>query len=162
MDGETAGALIWIGVALAAGIVEVLSLDLVFAMVAAAALVASGSSALGADAPAQLVVFAVASVALLVVARPPIRRHLLRSAPATLTGVAALVGRHAEVLADVTERGGRVKLAGETWSARTSEAGLVLPAEAEVVVVAIDGATAVCSPLGTAPDPSASALPPGA
>jgi hypothetical protein len=39
--------------------------------------------------------------------------------------------------------GGRVKLSGEVWSARTAREGVVFPAGAELRVVRIDGATAV-------------------
>lgn len=162
MDADTAWLLAWLAIALAAGIGEVLSLDLVFAAVAASALVTAGAAGAGAPVSVQLVVFAVSSLALLVGVRPALRRRLDRGAPGTVTGVAALVGRNAHVVSDVTERGGRVKLAGETWSARASAAGMVLPAESEVVVVAIDGATAVCAPAATPPGPAASALPSGA
>jgi membrane protein implicated in regulation of membrane protease activity len=44
-------------------------------------------------------------------------------------------------------RGGLVKLAGEQWSARTDDAALVLPADADVRVLRIDGATAVVGPV---------------
>ncbi len=146
MDPETAWILGWLAVALTAGILEVLSLDLIFVMVAGAAVVTAATAGFGAPVPVQLIVFAVSTVVLLVGVRPPIRRVLMRNVPGTLTGVAALVGQTAHVVSDVTERGGRVKLAGETWSARTRDPGAVLPAEAEVVVVAIDGATAVVAP----------------
>ncbi|MFN8076513.1 MAG: NfeD family protein [Kineosporiaceae bacterium] len=127
MDADTAWLLAWLAIALGAGIAEVLSLDLLFATVAGAALVTAGAAGAGASPGLQLVVFAASAVVLLVGVRPPLKRRLERSAPANLTGVAALVGRTAFVLSDVTERGGRVKLAGEVWSARADQPGAVLP-----------------------------------
>ena len=47
------------------------------------------------------------------------------------------------MLAEVSEDGGRVKLAGEEWSARSLEPGAVFAVGAPVSVVSIDGATAV-------------------
>jgi membrane protein implicated in regulation of membrane protease activity len=49
------------------------------------------------------------------------------------------------VLQTVTDHDGRVKLGGETWSARTApDAAVCLPGQ-EVRVVAIEGATAIVS-----------------
>jgi membrane protein implicated in regulation of membrane protease activity len=56
---------------------------------------------------------------------------------------AALVGRTAEVLSEVTDSDGRVKLGGEIWSARTLPAGRTLEVGSLVRVIRIDGATAV-------------------
>jgi membrane protein implicated in regulation of membrane protease activity len=71
--------------------------------------------------------------------------------PETLTNVAAHVGRTAVVLLDVTAHAGRVKLAGEVWTARTADPSLVLPAGSTVRVVRIDGATAVVEAAPGAP-----------
>ena len=59
------------------------------------------------------------------------------------TGVAALVGARAVVLERVDAHGGRIKLAGEVWSARTYDPSAVVDQGAEVDVVSIEGATAV-------------------
>ena len=58
-------------------------------------------------------------------------------------GVSANLGRSAVVIDRVSDASGTVKLAGETWTARTA-AGTIEPGE-EVVVDRIDGATAVVS-----------------
>jgi membrane protein implicated in regulation of membrane protease activity len=136
--------LIWIAVALVAGVLEVVSLQFVLAMFGGGALGAAVAAAAGAPVEIQVVVFALASTLLLVAVRPPMVRWSLRTAGA-ITGVAALVGRRAEVLVEVTPARGRVKLAGEIWSARTDRAGLVLPVGMQAYVQRIDGATAVVS-----------------
>jgi len=70
-------------------------------------------------------------------------RWTRRSTAETATGVAGLVGRSAEVLHEVTDGEGLIKLAGETWSARADGSGLRLPVGSQVRVVRIEGATAV-------------------
>ena len=57
-------------------------------------------------------------------------------------GAPSLVGRTAWVLQTVTTTDGRVKLAGETWSARLAEGATPVTPGHEVRVVSIQGATA--------------------
>ncbi|MYU47960.1 NfeD family protein, partial [Streptomyces sp. SID7803] len=59
------------------------------------------------------------------------------------TGIDALKGRQAVVLERVDGAGGRIKLAGEIWSARALDAGFSFEPGQQVDVVDIDGATAV-------------------
>lgn len=137
----------WLGAALVLGVVEMLTVDLIFLMFAGGALAAGGVALLGGPLWAQLLSFAVVSTVLLVAVRPWALGYLKRSTPDTVTNIAAHVGRTAEVLIDVTDRAGRVKLVGEVWTARTAEPGTVLPAGTTVLVVRIDGATAVVAPV---------------
>ncbi|MEV5185429.1 NfeD family protein [Streptomyces werraensis] len=107
---------------------------------AVAAAVVSGI--FGGGAVAQVAVFAVVSTALIAVVRPIARRH--RSQRAELaTGVDALKGKQAVVLERVDGSGGRIKLAGEVWSARALDTGRSYEVGQEVDVVDIEGATAV-------------------
>ena len=131
----------WLGAALVLAVVEILSLDLVLIMFAGGALGASLLAALGAPLWLQILTFALSSAALLVVLRPWLLRHLRRRVPLVETNAAALVGRTAVVVSEVTERSGRIKLAGEVWSARTEDG--VLTEGQDVQVLRIDGATAV-------------------
>jgi membrane protein implicated in regulation of membrane protease activity len=57
--------------------------------------------------------------------------------------VAALVGKQALVLEQVDGRGGRVKIGGEVWSARSYDGESVLEAGRTVAVLEIEGATAL-------------------
>ncbi|MFI7589051.1 NfeD family protein [Spongisporangium articulatum] len=136
--------LAWLGVALLAGVVEVLTLDFVFVMIAGGAVIASVTAALGAPFAVQVLVFAVASVLLLFTVRPILKRWAATT-PIHVTNAGALVGREALVLEPVTDRTGQVKLAGEVWTARTA-GGAALTTGARVVVLRIDGATAVVGP----------------
>jgi membrane protein implicated in regulation of membrane protease activity len=146
----------WVAVALLAGTVEVATVDFVFLMVAGGALVAAASGIAGVDLPLQVVVFAASTVALLITARPPLRRWAGNS-PEAVMGTAALVGREARVLAPVSERAGEIKLDGEVWSARTEAAGAPLEIGSVVRVLRIDGATAVVT-TDPAPGPAPNAL----
>ncbi|WP_298460114.1 NfeD family protein [uncultured Cellulomonas sp.] len=133
----------WLGAALLLVAIEVLTLDLVLIMFAGGAIAAGIAGALGAPLSVQIVVLAVVSALLLVAIRPWLLRSLRDRVPLVETNAAAQVGRLAIVVEDVDVHGGRVKLSGEVWSARSAREGLVLPEGEEVRVVRIDGAAAV-------------------
>ena len=139
--------LAWLGIALVFGIAEVLTLNLIFLMMSGGGFGAAVIAGFGAGLPVEIVVFAVTTAVLLLGARPPLLAYVQRSLPATATNTAALVGRNAQVLAEVTTTGGRVKLAGEVWSARSVPTRFALEVGSTVEVVRIEGATAVVAPL---------------
>lgn len=139
--------IVWVAVALVLGVVEVLVVDLIFLMLAGGAVAAAVAAGLGAPIWAQVIVFCVVSAILFVAVRPWALRTFKASVPELATNVAAHVGRTAVVLIDVTPHAGRVKLAGEVWTARSAAPQTVLPAGSVVRVVRIDGATAVVEPL---------------
>jgi membrane protein implicated in regulation of membrane protease activity len=137
---------LWVVVAGVLGLAELHTVTLVLGMLAVAALPAALVAGLGGSGVVQILTFAAGSVLLLGVVRPVARRH--RHLPAGLrTGAAALVGRRAVVVAPVDTHDGRVRIAGEIWSARLYADDTSVPAGAEVDVVAIDGATALVLPL---------------
>jgi membrane protein implicated in regulation of membrane protease activity len=137
--------LLWLAGALAAGLIEVASLDFVFLMIAGGALIASGAAGIGLPVPLQAILFAASSGGLLFTARPALKGWAERS-PSIPMNIAALIGRGAKVLETVTEQTGRVKLAGEVWSARVQPGAHPLEVGSDVHVVRIDGATAVVAP----------------
>ncbi len=144
----------WLGAALLLAVVEILSLDLVLVMFAGGAAFAALLAVMGFPLWVQILGFAAASAGLLFALRPWLLRHLRRRVPLVETNVHALAGRTAVVIAEVSDRAGRVKLAGEVWSARTDGEHLLPPGE-EVVVMRIDGATAVVSRAAHLHDPHA-------
>ncbi|MBL3667381.1 NfeD family protein [Streptomyces sp. M2CJ-2] len=107
---------------------------------AAAAAVVSGI--FGGGAVVQVVVFAVVSTALIAVVRPIANRQRAQR-PHLASGVDALKGKQAVVLERVDGSGGRIKLAGEIWSARSLDVARVYEVGQEVDVVEIEGATAI-------------------
>jgi membrane protein implicated in regulation of membrane protease activity len=87
-------------------------------------------------------VFIAVSAASLAFLRPIARRHI-RTPALTRTGTDALVGTKALVLQRVDQNGGRVRIGGEEWSARTFFEGQTLEPGARVEVAKIEGATAL-------------------
>jgi len=135
--------LAWLAVALVLGAIEAATVDFVFVMLAGGALASAVAAAFGAGFALQIVVGIVVAVVLLLVARPWLKAKFNDSAAAATIGAPSLVGRSARVLQTVTENDGRVKLAGETWSARVlNGAGVCQPGQ-EVRVVSIEGATVI-------------------
>jgi membrane protein implicated in regulation of membrane protease activity len=137
--------IIWLIVAAVLGVAELLTATLAFGLVAVAALVGAVVGGVGGNPALQFGAFAVASVAGLGIARPLAMRHI-KQPPPLRTGTAALVGRSAYVLDEVTARGGRVQIGGEEWSARPYDETLTIPAGSTVDVLQIEGATALVYP----------------
>jgi membrane protein implicated in regulation of membrane protease activity len=137
------GWVIWAIVAVALAIGELLTPGLFFlGPVAVAAVAAAVVAAVGANAAVQLIVFIAGAVASLAVLRPIARAHL--HMPAVLrTGTAALVGTKATVLERVDAHGGRVRIGGEEWTARSFMDGQVFEPGTQVEVAEIKGATAL-------------------
>jgi len=136
-------ALLWLVFALGLAGAEALTGDMFLLMLSGGALSAAASNALT-DWPLWTdgAVFLVVSVLLLVLVRPALRRRLWAGTGGE-TGVLALQGKTALVLDRVEQHGGRVKLNGEEWTARTLTDGDVFEPGAQVTVLHIDGATAV-------------------
>ena len=126
--------------ALAAG--EAATAALVLGPLALAAAIAAIVAAAGAGVVAQALVFIVASVATLGLLRPIALRHM-KQPPHVRTGAAALIGTSATVLEQVDRDGGRVKIGGEIWSARSYDEDQVIEPGDRVEVLKIDGATAL-------------------
>lgn len=132
----------WIGIAVVLAIVEMMSLDLVLLMFALGALAAAVAAGLGAPIWVAILVFALVALGLLFFVRPPMVAKL-HAGPTLATGHQGLVGKSAVVAEPVSKHGGRVKLAGEVWSARSEADEASYQTGTEVVVTRIDGATAV-------------------
>jgi membrane protein implicated in regulation of membrane protease activity len=137
------GWLVWVLVAVALAVGEVLTPGLFFlGPVALAAGAAALASLLGVGALGSLLVFIVCSVASLGVLRPIARRHV-RLPTLSRTGTDALVGRKGVVTRRVDRHGGRVRIGGEEWSARSYLEDQVLAEGQTVDVIQIEGATAL-------------------
>ena len=132
----------WLVGAAALGIPLVVTAMPEFGMLAVGAVAAAVAAGLGLGAVVQVLTFLVVSVALIAVVRPIAARHG-RQSPRLATGVEALKGRQAVVLERVDSSGGRIKFAGEIWSARALDSGRAYEAGQEVDVVDIEGATAI-------------------
>jgi membrane protein implicated in regulation of membrane protease activity len=126
--------------ALAAG--EVFTLGFFLGPIALAAVLAAIVALTGAGIEVQLLAFVAGSTASLLLLRPIATRHL-RTPAQIRTGTAALVGAPAVVLERVDRDGGKVKLAGEVWTARSFDEDDVFDKGTRVEVMRIEGATAL-------------------
>jgi membrane protein implicated in regulation of membrane protease activity len=135
-------ALLWLIAGLLLIAAEVISGELMLVMLGVGGLAAAGTAALGAPVVVQVLVFAIASIGLVTVARPVLRRRL-HVGDHHRTNTEALVGGKAIVVSTVDASGGQVKLSGEVWSARAFDETQVLEPGRTVIVMDISGATAV-------------------
>jgi membrane protein implicated in regulation of membrane protease activity len=121
---------------------EVATMGIFLGPLALAAAVAAVVAAAGGGTAVQFAVFVVGSALSLLFLRPAVLRRLHRG-PVLRTGAAALVGEPAVALVRVDCDGGRVKIGGEEWSARSYTDEEVIEPGTRVVVVEIRGATAL-------------------
>ncbi|MEV5611452.1 NfeD family protein [Streptomyces sp. NPDC052225] len=132
----------WLIGAAALGIPLVITAMPELGMLSVGAVAGAVTAGLGGGAVLQVLVFAVVSCALIAVVRPIAVRHRNQQ-PQLATGVDALKGRQAVVVERVDGTGGRIKLAGEIWSARALDGDAVFEKGSQVDVVEIEGATAI-------------------
>jgi membrane protein implicated in regulation of membrane protease activity len=134
---------IWLSAAVVLSIAEALGGEFVLLMLGAGALVTAGVSIFVPDILwLQLLVFAISSVGLVMLARPALLRRF--HTPAQIkSGVEAIVGSKATVISTVDSHGGQVKIGGEIWSAAGVDGHRPLPPGTPVTVVEVRGATAV-------------------
>ena len=138
--------IVWLIVAAVLGVAELVTITFAFGIIAVAAVVAAVVGAFHIDLGIQLAAFIVAAGAGLGFVRPLAIRHI-KQPPALRTGTAALVGRSAVVMEEVSEHSGRVRIDGEEWSSRPYlDESLVIPVGAKVDVMQIKGATALVYP----------------
>jgi membrane protein implicated in regulation of membrane protease activity len=140
-DGFDAWAA-WLGLAVALGVLELFSLDLILLMLAAGAIVGMAVSLTGVDLWVQVVAAVVASVAALGVVRPSVVKRL-HTGPNLVLGHEALVGRQGLVVEEVSSQAGQIRVGGEIWTARPYDDDQVIPVGAKVDIFQIKGATAL-------------------
>ena len=140
--------LVWLVIVLTAVVIELLTLEFTFLMVAAGALIGGlGTNLLGADWWVQVAVAAVVTALLLFTIRPVLLRTVAKNDPLIPTNVDALAGMPGVVVSDFVDQSGAVKLRnGETWTART-ETSTAFSDGDQVSVIRVEGATVVVEPL---------------
>lgn len=134
---------IWLIVAVGLLVAEIFSLDLVLVMFASGALAAAVAAGVGSPLLLQALVFALVSVASLVVVRPLAKRKFEVASNSVRHGIDAIRGADALVLEAVDEHHGLVKIGGEQWTARAFDSTQVIEPGQTVQVVEVKGATAL-------------------
>lgn len=137
--------IVWLIIALGFGAAELLTATLDLALLSGAALLTAGAAAIGLGVGLQFVVFAVTAALMIGVVRPIARKHITHP-PLMRSGAAALVGREATALTEVTKQSGRVRIGGEEWTARPYNPDVIIAEGETVDVLAIEGATALVHP----------------
>ena len=140
----------WLVFVIVCVIIEVLTLEFTFMMIAVGSLIGGlGANLAGFEWWVQIIAAAVISGLLLFTIRPLLLKSLDRGVEPARTNVDALYGMAARVTAAFVDGAGQVKLAnGETWTARLASEyeTLTLTEGDRVVVSRIDGATAEVAP----------------
>ncbi len=155
--------LIWLIVAAAAAVGEVLTTGLFLATAAVAAVITAIVAPYLPD-PFQVVLFAALTLAGIALVRPLVVHSLgleTRTAHSGRPDQSHIVGRYAIVTQQVDGGSGQVRIGqGEFWSARSYDTSQRIPVGARVEVLLVEGVTALVTPLNALPsqepDPVAS------
>jgi len=132
----------WLMIAVALGVLELLSTDLILIMLAGGALVGMVAALLGVPVGVQIVLALATAVGLLALIRPGMV-HRLHAGPTLRTGADALIGQRGYVLEPMSHiAAGRVKIGGEVWTAKPYDEDDQIEEGTMVDVVSIKGATA--------------------
>ena len=137
----------WLGAAVLLGIAEMFSLDLILIMLAVGAVAGLVMAVIGAPVAIQLLAAAATAVAMLAVVRPGLAK-CFHGGPELQLGHGKLVGRQGLVTEPISSlTPGRIRLAGEIWSAQPYDETLSIEAGETVEVLEIRGATAYVHPV---------------
>jgi membrane protein implicated in regulation of membrane protease activity len=137
----------WLALTLIFGVAELASMDLFLLMLAGGALVGMVAALVGLTGVAQVILASAAALAALALVRPTIARRL-HGGPDLSLGHGKLVGKQGVVTERITAmEPGRIKLAGEIWTAEPYDESVVIEPGRMVDVLQIRGATAIVHPL---------------
>jgi membrane protein implicated in regulation of membrane protease activity len=132
----------WLIAGVLLGVVEMVSLDLIFAMLAVGCVVGMIAAVVGLAGPFQILLALASSVSLIAFLRPNLIRTL-HAGPDLRIGPAALIGRPVQVLTTLGPGvSGRVKIGGDEWTAMAYDEFDELEPGERAEVVEIRGATA--------------------
>ena len=137
----------WLGLAILLGVAEMFSLDLILLMLAVGAMAGMVTAAFDANLVIQILVAAAASVGALALVRPNLVKRF-ETGPDLRLGHGKLVGQQGTVTEQISAlEHGRIKLAGEIWTAAPYDEHIVIEPGETVEVLQIRGATAYVHPI---------------
>ena len=138
----------WMVLAVALAVAEMVSLDLILVMIAVGALVGALAAIASFPVAIQILLAAGSSAAMLALVRPNLVKRL-HSGPDLVTGTRKLLGQKGIVTEELSaHHPGRIKIAGEIWSACPYDDNLTIAPGATVEVFEIRGATVYVHPTG--------------
>jgi membrane protein implicated in regulation of membrane protease activity len=137
----------WLGASALLAVAEMFSLDLILLMLAVGALAGMVTAAFDASIAVQFLAAAGTSIAMLALVRPNLVKRL-HTGPDLRLGHGKLVGQQGVVTETLTSQNpGRIRLAGEIWSAQPYDDTLTIEPGETVEVFEIKGATAYVHPI---------------
>ena len=137
----------WLGLTIVLGVAEMFSLDLILIMLAAGALVGMIAAIIGLPIALQVLAASAAALAAVAMVRPTMVKRL-HHGPELSLGHGKLVGKQGVVTEEISGlSAGRIKLAGEFWTAEPYDDTTLIAAGETVEVLEIRGATAVVHPV---------------
>ena len=137
----------WLALSIILGVAELTSMDLFLLMLAGGALIGRVAAIVGLSGPLPVGLASVAAIAAIALVRPTVARRL-QGGPDLSLGHGKLVGKQAVVTERITAmEPGRIKLAGEFWTAEPYDETVVIEPGRMVDVLQIRGATAIVHPL---------------
>ena len=130
--------ILWLIAIIAFGLLESVTAQFISIWFAGGAFIALVAHLLGASQPIQWVVFAIASLVLLVLTRPIVKR--LAKSDVSVTGTDMLIGKSAVMTKATDNRGeqGEAKADGKIWTANSID-GEQIPQDAVVTIEKIQG-----------------------
>lgn len=142
--------IMWLVFVLICVIIELLTLEFTFLMIAAGSLIGGlGANLIGLPWWAQIALAAVIAGGLLFTIRPLLLKRLKSGGDPTKSNIDALYGMRARATSAITDNGGFARLSnGETWSARLApeHEHTTIAEGARLVVTRVDGATVEVAP----------------
>lgn len=147
--------LIWLIIAAAAAVGEVLTTGLFLATAAVAAVITAIVAPYLPD-PVQVLIFAILTLAGIALVRPLVVHAFGLETLTAHSGRAEqshIVGRYAIVTQQVDGGGGQIRIGqSEFWSARSYETNQRIPVGARVEILLVEGVTALVTPLNALPN----------
>ena len=129
----------WLGAAAIFVVIEIITMGLTTIWFAGGALVGAVMAAFSLPLWSQIIAFVIVSVILLILTRPWALKYL--NSRTVRTNADSLIGQTALVKETINnmESKGLVQLNGQDWTARSFEAGEIIPEGSEVIVKEIRG-----------------------
>ena len=136
-------SIVWLVAAIIFLIIEALSVQLISIWLAGGAIVAMVLALLNVNFWIQVLVFAIVSLLLIILTRPLVKRILNKNVEAT--NADRSIGKEAAFTSEINNvlGKGQVNLAGQIWSARSSDDSVINEGET-VIVEKIDGVRCRC------------------
>ena len=129
----------WLGAAAIFVVIEIITMGLTTIWFAGGALVGAVMAAFSLPLWSQIIAFVIVSVILLILTRPWALKYL--NSRTVRTNADSLIGQTALVKETINNMEGKglVQLNGQDWTARSFEAGEIIPEGSEVIVKEIRG-----------------------